>query len=155
MKSAPETTLAGGIVKTLPVSVPMLPELPVIALLASVQLADPMAKVAGDVSVSVTAVPTVVTLIAVGEAGVAIPTATVVMPAGELARLVCAKVKAPPTPPVVIFCTLTVGTFRLVKEHRTLFVAAVAAALSTTVPAPRLGVAVPAPKPLQVMAVTT
>ena len=56
-----------------------------------------------------TAVPTVVTLIAVGDAGVGVPAVTVVIAAGALARLVWAKLNGPPKPPIVIFCTLTRG----------------------------------------------
>ena len=155
VKSAPATTLMAGMVRTLATRVPMLPELPVTALLASVHEAEVIMKVAATLSVRVTAMPDVVTLMATGAAGVAVFAATVVMPAGALARLVCVNVKGPPTPPVVIFCTLTVGIFRLVNVHSTLFVAAVAAALSDTVPEPRFGVAVPVPSPLQLMAVTT
>ena len=117
VKSAPATTLAAGMVSVVPDTVPIDPVLPVMALLASVQEAVVKKKPAALVSVKYTAVPTKVTLMAVGEAGVAVPAATVVMPAGALARLVCAKVKAPPKPPVVIFCTLTVGILRLVKRQ--------------------------------------
>ena len=61
--------------------------------------------------------PVVETLIAVGEAGVALLTAEVVIPDGALARLVWVKVKAPPKPPVVVFWTFTVGIFALLKRQ--------------------------------------
>ena len=51
---------------------------------------------------------------AVGEAGVALPMAEVVMSAGVLARLVWAKLKGPLVPPVVFFWTATVGILVLV-----------------------------------------
>ena len=47
--------------------------------------------------------PRAVTLLATAATGAAVPTAAVVMAAGVVARLVTAKVKGPPRPPVVIF----------------------------------------------------
>ena len=52
---------------------------------------------------SVTAVPDVVTAIAVGDTGAAVLAATVEIPAGAAERLVAVKVNGPPNEPVVIF----------------------------------------------------
>lgn len=51
----------------------------------------------------VTAVPMVVTFIAVGATGAAILMVDVVMLAGALVKFVCVNVKAPDVPPSVIF----------------------------------------------------
>ena len=59
-----------------------------------------------------------------------------------------------PTPPLLIFLSCRVGKRVLVKEHVTVLPGAVAAALRLTEPAPRFGVAVPDPRPEQLMAVT-
>ena len=106
---AAATTLTAGIVSTLPASVPKLAGLPVTAALASVQVAAVAVKFVAGVSVSVTAVFNVVTLMAVGEAGVAVPVAVVVIDGGDDARLVEANVNGPPMAPVVIFCSVTVA----------------------------------------------
>ena len=108
VKSAPALTFAARMVSTLPDRLPKEPVLPVNALLASVHEAAVSTKPAAGVSVNVMAVPIVVTLIAVGVAGVGVPAADVVMLPGALARLVWEKVKGPPEPPVVIFCTARV-----------------------------------------------
>ena len=154
VKSAPATTLPAAMVSTLPASEPIAPAFPVTALLASVQLAAVRAKPAATVSVSVTAVPTVVTLIEAGAAGVGVPAAIVVIAAGALARLVWANVNGPPKPPVVVFCTRTIGRV-LVKVQAMLEPAAVAAASSRTLRVARLFVAVPpAPSPEHEIAVS-
>ena len=113
---AAATTLAAGIVTTLPAKVPKVPVLPVTAELESVQLTALAVKFVAAVSVIVTAVFRAETVIGVGTAGVAVPVAVVVIAAGADARLVCVKVKGPPTAPVVIFCKATVaGIAVLVK----------------------------------------
>ena len=94
----------------------------------------------------VTAVPTVVTLRADGEAGVAVASAVVVMFV-IAARLVLAKAKGPPNPPSVVFCTRTSARV-LVKVQAMADPGAVAAASSRTLRVDRLTVAVPpAPSP--------
>ena len=96
--------------------------------------------------------PTVVTLMAVGEAGVAVPAARVVILEGALARLVCAKVKGPPKPPVVIFWILKVGRW-LVMVQAMAEPAAVAAASSvSTLPESDSVPPLPTPEPLAVPA---
>ena len=97
VKSAPAFTLSAGIVSTLPDNVAKaLPVLPVMALLASVQVAVLIKKPAAGVSVKVTAVPIVLTLIAVGVVGVAVLATVVVMLLGVLARFVWSKLNGPP-----------------------------------------------------------
>ena len=59
--------------------------------------------------------PLVVMLIAVGDAGVAVFTATVLIDAGALARLVWLTLNGPPKPPTVVFCTFTVAVLLLLK----------------------------------------
>ncbi len=88
-----------------------------------------------------------------GLAGVGVPAAVVVIAPGAAARLVWLKLKGPPKPPVVTFCTFTVVRL-LVKVHEMLAPAVMAAALRVTVRVARLGVAVPAPRPEQVMSVS-
>lgn len=104
-------TLAAGMVSTLPTSPPKLAGLPVIAELASVQVAAVAVKFAVAASVIVTAVLKAVTLIGVGAAGVAVLTADVVIAAGAEARLVTVNVKGPPIAPEVTFCKATVAVF--------------------------------------------
>ena len=106
---AAATTFAAGMVITLPASVPKLAGLPVTAALASVQITALAVKFVAGVSVIVTAVFNAVALMAVGEAGVAVPVAVVVTEGGLEARFVEAKVKGPPMAPVVIFCRVTVA----------------------------------------------
>jgi len=107
VNAAPARTALAEMLSTLPDSVPTGLMLPVVALLASMQLAPVSAKPDTGVSVRVTAVPSVLTAIAVGVAGAGTFTAVVVIAPGVLAKLVCAKLKAPPTPPTVVFCTAT------------------------------------------------
>lgn len=101
VKSAPATTLPTGIVRMVPLTVPMEPVFPVTALFASVQTALTMLKPVARLSVKVTAVPNAVILIAVGLAGVAVAP-TVVMLLGVLVKLVCVKENVP-IPVEVIF----------------------------------------------------
>ena len=111
-------TLAAGIVSTLPESEPKLAGFPVIAEFASVQLAAEAVKLLAGVSVIVTAVLKAVTLIAVGEVGVATPAPVVVMAVGFDARFVAANVNGPPIAAVVIFCKATVAVLGvLVNVH--------------------------------------
>ncbi|MNV67040.1 hypothetical protein D3C71_1598230 [compost metagenome] len=63
--------------------------------------------------------PVVVTLIGVGDDGVGVPAAPVMMPAGALARLVWLKLNVPPAPPCVTFCTFTVGVLAFVNVQVT------------------------------------
>ena len=105
-------------VSTLPASEPKLAGLPVVAVLASVQVAAVAENLVAGVSVIVTAVLKTVTLMAVGDDGVAVLAAVVVIEAGLDARLVDAKVKGPPMAPEVIFCNITVaGLGVLVKTQ--------------------------------------
>ena len=106
---AAATTLAAGMVITLPTRVPKLAGLPVTAELVSVHVAALAVKFVAGVSVIVTAVFKADALMAVGEAGVAVPVAVVVTEGGLEARFVEAKVKGPPMAPVVIFCKVTVA----------------------------------------------
>ena len=105
---AAATTFAAGIVITLPTSVPKLAGLPVLAALASLHVNAVAAKFVAGVSVIVTAVLKAVTLMTVGEAGVAVLAAVVVMAVGLEAKLVDEKVNGPPMAAVVIFCKVTV-----------------------------------------------
>ena len=115
---AAATTLAAGMVSTLPVSVPKVAGLLVTAALASVQLAVVAVKLGARVSVMVTAVFKVVTLLVVGEAGVGVAADVVVIAAGFVTRFVDAKLNGPPTAPMVIFWIATVAGFGvLVKLH--------------------------------------
>ena len=75
----------------------------------SVQVAAVALKFVAGVSVIVTAVLKAVTLIAVGDAGVAVLAAVVVIAVGLEAKLVAVKVKDPPIAAVVIFCNATVA----------------------------------------------
>lgn len=106
---AAATTLAAGIVRTLPASVPKLAGFPDIAALASVQVAAVAVKLAAGVSVIVTVVLKAETLMAVGEAGVAVFVDVVVIAVGAEAKLVAVKVNGPPIALDVIFCTATVA----------------------------------------------
>ena len=101
VKSEPTTTLALGIVRVVPLKVPMEPVFPVIALLASVQTALTTLKPTARPSVKVTAVPREFTLMADGAAGVAVGSTVVILP-GVLAKLVCPNVNVP-VPADVIF----------------------------------------------------
>ena len=103
LNRAPTFTFAAGIVSVVPARLPIDPVLPVTALLASVQLAEVSVKPEATVSDKVTAAPTVVTLIALGLAGVAVPLDAVVMGAGALARFVRENENGPPDPMLVIF----------------------------------------------------
>lgn len=115
---AAATTFAAGMVTTLPAKVPKLAGFPVTAEFASVQLTDVAVNFVPGFSVIVTAVFNVVTLIAVGDAGVAVFTAEVVIDAGAEARFVAVYVKAPPIAPTVTFCRATVAAFAvLVNVH--------------------------------------
>ena len=96
-------TLAAGIAINKPVRVPKLPELPVNAELASVQLALAIVKNEFVPSEICTIEFRALTLAAAGEAGAAEPMVDVVMEAGAEARLEAAKLNGPPSPPVVIF----------------------------------------------------
>lgn len=106
---AAASTFAAGMVITLPASVPKLAGLPVMAALASLQVNAIAEKFVAGVSVIVTAVLKAVTLMAVGEAGVAVLAAEVVMEVGVEVKLVDAKVNGPPMAAVVIFCKVTVA----------------------------------------------
>jgi hypothetical protein len=117
VKTAPATTLADGTVITLDATDPNVPVLPVMALFESVQDTALRSKPDGSVVVTVMAVPNVVTLIAVGDDGVAVDATVVVMFAGVEARLVCAKLNGPPVPPAVVTCSLKVAAFELVKTQ--------------------------------------
>lgn len=103
--------LAAAMVNTLPASEPKLAGLPVIAALASVQMAVAAVKFVAGVSVIATAVLNAVTLMAAGEDGVATPAPVVVMAAGFEAKLVAVNVNGPPIAAVVIFCSATVAVF--------------------------------------------
>jgi hypothetical protein len=63
------------------------------------------------------AVPIELMLIAVGEPGDGVFAAVVVMFDGTDARLVCAKPKAPPKPPIVVTCNLRVGILLSPTPH--------------------------------------
>ena len=95
--------------------------------------------------------PTVVTLMAVGEAGVAVPAARVVILEGALARLVCANVNGPPNPPSVVFCSFNVAVLILVNVQAIVEPGAVPKALICTEPVARLLVVLPVPVPVQDM----
>lgn len=111
-------TLIAGMVNTLPAREPKLAGFPVTAELASLQVAAVALKLVAGVSVIVTAVLNAVTLIAVGDGGVAVLADVVVMAVGFEAKLVAAKVNGPPMAAVVIFCNETVaGLGVLVKVH--------------------------------------
>lgn len=117
---APATTFAAGMVRALPTKVPKLAGLLVMAALASVQLAVVAVKPAARVSVIVTAVFKAVALLAVGEDGVGVAAAVVVIAAGLVTRFVEVKLNGPPTAPTVIFCNTTVAGFGvLVNMHAT------------------------------------
>ena len=103
--------LAAAMVNTLPASEPKLAGLPVIAALASAQLAAAAVKFVAGVSVMATAVLNAVTLMAAGEDGVATPAPVVVMAMGFEAKLVAVNVNGPPIAAVVIFCSATVAVF--------------------------------------------
>lgn len=106
---AAASTLTAGMVNTLPASEPKLAGLPVVAELASVQVAAVAVKLAAGVSVIVTAVLNVVTLMVGGEEGVATPAPVVVMETGLEAKFVAVNVNGPPMAAVVIFCSDTVA----------------------------------------------
>jgi hypothetical protein len=113
---AAATTLAAGMVSTLPTRAPKLAGLPVIAALVSVQVAAVAVKFVAGVSVIVTAVLKAVTLIAVGVAGVAVLVVVVVIAVGAEARFVAANVNGPPIAPDVIFCRVTVAGFAVLVK---------------------------------------
>jgi hypothetical protein len=108
---AAATTLAAGMVSTLPTNAPKLAGLLVMAEFASVQLAVVAVKLAAGVSVKVTAVLKAVTVAGVGAAGVAVLTAVVLMAAGAADKFVVVKLKGPPIAPTVIFFNATVAGF--------------------------------------------
>ena len=103
--------LAAGMAINNPVSVPKLPEFPVTAELASVQLAPAIVKNELLLSETCTIEFRELTLMAEGAAGAAEPIVEVVMAAGAAARFETAKLNGPPSPPVVIFWTATVAGF--------------------------------------------
>jgi hypothetical protein len=105
---AAETTFAAGMVSTLPEKLPKLAGLPETAEFVSVQEIAVSEKAKGF-SVTVTAVFNVVTLIAVGAAGVAVATAVVVIAAGADARLLTVKVNGPPVVDAVCFWSAKVA----------------------------------------------
>ena len=70
-----------------------------------------------------TALFKLVTALAMGTVGAAVPAAMVVIEAGAAARLVAAKVNGPPKPPVVIFCTATVAAFAALVKVQVIFAA--------------------------------
>lgn len=115
VKAAPAFMAVAGTVRMVPARVPMAPVLPVIALFASVQLADVSAYVAARLSVSVTLVPIVATGIAAGATGAAVPATVVEMAVGVLVRLVWVNEKGPPKAPTVTLLTATVGILVLEK----------------------------------------
>lgn len=88
VKSEPAFMLTAGIVSVVVESVPIKPVLPVKALLASLQLAELIKNPLIAGSVNVTVVASVVALMAVGEAGVAVDATVVVMAVGVEARFV-------------------------------------------------------------------
>ena len=102
-------TLAAGMVSTLPATEPKLAGFPVTAEFASVQVPAVAVKLVAGVSVIATAVLNAVTLIAVGDAGVAIPAPVVVIAVGFEAKFVAANENGPPIAAVVIFCKATVA----------------------------------------------
>jgi hypothetical protein len=57
----------------------------------------------------------------VGDAGVAVPTATVVTLGGFEARFVAVNVNGPPNDPVVIFCKVNVAGFGVLVNVQTIF----------------------------------
>lgn len=106
---AAATMLTAGMVITLPAKVPKLAGFPVMAAFESVQVTAEAVKFVAGVSVIVTAVLNAVTLIAVGEAGVGVLVAVVVIAVGAEARFVALKVNGPPMALLVIFCKATVA----------------------------------------------
>jgi hypothetical protein len=115
---AAATIFAAGMVTTLPAKVPKLAGFPVTAEFVSVQLTEVAVNLVPGFSVMVTAVLSVVTFIAVGDAGVAVFTVEVVMDAGAEARFVAVYVNAPPIAPTVTFCSATVAALAvLVNVH--------------------------------------
>lgn len=87
MASVPATTLAAGIVPVLPEKVPNEAGFSVMALLASEHAKPESTYPVSGTSVSETAEPIVVTLIAVGATGAAVLAAVVAMAAGAEAML--------------------------------------------------------------------
>ena len=77
-----------------------------------------------------------VTTFATGATGAAVAAAVVVIEAGAAARLFTAKVKGPPKPPVVIFCTATVAGFAALVKVQVILAAGktVAAGMVRTCP---------------------
>ena len=88
VKSAPAFMLAAGIKRVEPVNVPIDPMFPVVALLASVQLAELMKNPPAAASVNVVFAPNTDALIMVGDAGVAVAAVRVVIAPGVETRLV-------------------------------------------------------------------
>lgn len=101
--------MAAGIAISWPVKVPKVLGLPVTAELASVQVAPAIVKNELAPSEICTIEFKVLTLADVGATGAAVPAVEVVIVAGAVARFETAKLNGPPSPPVVIFCTVTVA----------------------------------------------
>lgn len=121
VKAAAILTALPGMVSVDPVNAPMGPvPLPVIAVAESKQLALVTAYPVAGVSVMVMGKPMPDTgaAIAAGAAGVAAPATVVLIAGGVPDKLAALNEKGPPKPPIVVFCTLTVGavtgTVRLV-----------------------------------------
>ena len=89
--------------RVLPASVPKVPMLPVVALFASLQVADTKPKPVIGISVIVTFSFSELTLMATGETGTSVSAAVVVTESGVDAKLVCVNVNGPPKPPIVVF----------------------------------------------------
>lgn len=105
--SEPLVVLDAGTVSTRTENVPNVPVFPVIELLASVQLTAVIAQFAlGTTMFVVIGVPVVDTLIADGDAGVAVPAIVVVIAVGVEARLVAAEGEKVPVPAIDVICSL-------------------------------------------------
>ena len=144
--AAPGTVAAASRVRTFPARL-ALPPAP-----RPVQLADASKYPDGTVSVMVVAVEAAVRVCAAPATPTPDVTVVIVWLAKPLLGVLL-KVKGP-TPPFETLVTVTVGSLALVKVQTISLAAAVAVVLSSTDPAPRFGVAVPAPKPVQLMFAT-
>ena len=138
LNTAPAFTLAAGIVGTPAVIVPSAPvPLPSSVPLASVHEKPVRVKPTAGVSVKVTAVPAVVMFNTAGVTGAATPAVIVVIEAGGI-TLPPRKLNGPPTLPVVIFCSVTVGCWfvrlQVITAPGTRFAAGMLTALPAKVP---------------------
>lgn len=132
--SAPALMLLAGMVNIVPASEPKLAGLRVTAALRSEQVAPVMKNPPTAGSLIMTAVPTVVTLIGVGAAGVGVAAAAVVMLAGVATRFVCVKENGPPKPPMVVFCKATRGRVLVSTQVMSAPATVRAAGMVTTLP---------------------